>query len=344
MRHCLVAVVAVLIILPLAAQFTERLDVRIHELEVVVETRDGKPVTNLQRDDFIVMQDGVQQAITNFSVINESSASAKATVTPTGVAPATPPANVERKPRKFVFFIDEFEMHDATRDNMLRQMSELVGGMDKGDEAMVITPSLPERIPLFFTPDKESLMSTLTRVTGEMMRKGDVQSLGSAALAGGEQLGRGGCGQSVYACSQERLQQLQSIARALSDVPGRKVLVVMTTIMTSTPGLVLSTPVQAGKPIVSDFRDLRRVVTETARIAAASNVTIYGLEAYEPGYSALPGVTSEMGRGSGGAFNSATGQFSPPEVDTPLKPAQKRGQEGTQDMLQTLASMTGAKA
>src|SRR4051812_40930346 len=161
MRYCSVVVVAVFLTLPAAAQYTERLDIRVHELEVVVETRDGKPVTNLQRDDFIVLQDGVQQTITNFSVINESSASAETTVKATSVAPATPPANVEHKPRKFVFFIDQFKLLHATRDDFLREFSDIVGNLEGGDEAMVVTPSLPQRVPLFFTSDKNLLMKTL---------------------------------------------------------------------------------------------------------------------------------------------------------------------------------------
>ena len=49
MRYCSLAVIAVLLTLPAGAQFTERIDVRVHELEVVVETPDGTPVTGLTR-------------------------------------------------------------------------------------------------------------------------------------------------------------------------------------------------------------------------------------------------------------------------------------------------------
>ena len=338
MRYCIRAVVAASIILPLAAQFTERIDVRVHELEVVVDTRDGKPVTNLTKDDFIVLQDGVQQTITNFAVINESEGSAAVTADATQAnapAPAAQPV-VQRKPRKFVFFIDAFEMHDGTRNDLLKQCSDLMGTMEPGDEAMVVTPALTTRIPLFFTNDKDAVMKTLDRITAYMMRMGD------AAV-------RGDCGQSSYACATNRIENLRSVVRALSDVPGRKIVVLMTTVMTSTPGLSLGVPGDRSvgglvadprmrTPIISDdARDVRRLVEETARLAAASNVTIYGLEAYEPGYSALPGVTSDIGT------TNLSGANLGDRSNSALKPSAKRGQEGTQDLLITLAERTGAK-
>ena len=336
MRNCIPAVIAASIIIPLAAQFAERMDVRVHELEVVVETRDGKPVANLTKDDFIVLQDGVQQTITNFAIVNESEALA---VTAEGPQTAPQPqqsSQPERKPRKFVFFIDAFEMHDRTRNDLLKQCSDLMGTMGPGDEAMVVTPALTTRIPLFFTNDKDAVMKTLDRVTGYMMRMGDAAT-------------RGDCGQSSYACATNRIENLKSVVQALSDIPGRKVVVLMTTVMTSMPGLTLQMPAdrtvgglvadsRMRTPIISDnARDVRRLVEETGRLAAASNVTIYGLEAYEPGYSALPGVTSDIGT------TNLSGANLGDRANSSLTPSAHRGQEGTQDLLITLAERTGAK-
>ena len=342
-RYPTAALISLLLSSAAVSQFTERIDVRVHELEVVVETRDGKPVTDLQKDDFIVLQDGVEQTITNFSVVNESaataSASARAAEAPRSAA--APP----RKPRKFIFYLDEFAMHDTTRKDLLRQCAELVGVMREGDEAMVVTPASPQRIPLFFTPDKTVLMTTLDRVTSEMMRKEPVLQLDHL---GGESpsspddrvLRRGDCGQSPQKCAEERLGVLRSVVEALGQLPGKKVLVLMTTQMTSVPGLTLTNPGETPSDtikgllrpgIVSEFRDLRRLVNEVGRTAAANNVLIYGLETYEPGNQALPGVSVEEGRTSG-------------HDNASLTRSSKRGQEGTQDLLLTLADTTGGRA
>jgi hypothetical protein len=146
---------------------------------------------------------------------------------------------------------------------------------------------------------------------------------------------------------EDRLDQLAWVCRALSDVPGRKVVVVMTTIMTSIPEFELRTPAETASlvaprdisgrvGITHDRTDRRGLVAHVARVAAASNVTIYGLESYESGYDALPAdALVETGRsidaGPGGSpltLNSAAG----------------RAHGGTFDLLETLAEMTGAKA
>jgi hypothetical protein len=79
---------------------------------------------------------------------------------------------------------------------------------------------------------------------------------------------------------------------------------------------------------VSDYRDLRRISNEVARVAAAGNILIYGLETYEPGEQALPGVTIDHATGSNESLTRSS----------------KRGTEGTQDLLLSLADATGAKA
>ncbi|MGZ4777938.1 MAG: VWA domain-containing protein, partial [Thermoanaerobaculia bacterium] len=343
LRARILAVLALLILPSAIGQFNERIDVRVHELEVVVETRDGNPVADLQKDDFIVLQDGTPQEITNFSVVNESTATTSATGTTTTPGAARSAA-LPRKPRKFVFYLDEFAMHDATRKELLQQCAELVGVMKDGDEAMVVTPASPQRIPLFFTTDKSTLMTTLERVTGEMMRKGPVLRLDRLAAeppSSPDQrvLLRGDCGQSPQKCAEERLGVLREVVDALGQLSGKKILVLMTTQMSSMPGLAFTDPatntstadprLRAG--ILAEFRDLRPLVNTIGRTAAANNVLIYGLETYEPGNEALPGVTVEEGR------TEERGNAS-------LTRSSKRGQEGTQDLLLTLADTTGARA
>lgn len=326
---------------PLLSQFSERIEVRLHQLDVVIERRDGTPVTDLRKEDFEVRQDGVVQPITNFSLITESTAEDR-------IAPdAKQDQQVEqarpRTPRKFVFFVDEFPMHDATRAAILRQAGQLVESMNATDEAMVITPAARDHIPLLFTADKKSVMSMLDRVTRGMMRKEDVRKLdgegmenefqSSADPTGGEGfLRRGDCSQSLYACAKRRLGTLRSIAGALGQVPGKKVLVLLTMRMTSVPGLNLQAPLttnprdpRGSATILPDFRDLQRLTADAARVAAASNVLIYGLEAYEPGSSALSGMSVE----------AASPKFKRPS---------ERGEGGAQDLLRTLADATGARA
>src|SRR5690349_13086466 len=90
--------------------YFETFEVRLHNLEVVVTDAKGNPVRGLAKDDFIVLEDGKPQTITNFSLYDGGSATASS-VNPDAppkvepaveAAPTPPPA-----PRRFIFFVDD---------------------------------------------------------------------------------------------------------------------------------------------------------------------------------------------------------------------------------------------
>ncbi|HEX2059342.1 MAG TPA: hypothetical protein VHK90_01245 [Thermoanaerobaculia bacterium] len=53
-------------------QFQEAVEVRLYNLDVVVTDREGRPVRNLSREDFVVTENGVPQHVTNFAVYDSS--------------------------------------------------------------------------------------------------------------------------------------------------------------------------------------------------------------------------------------------------------------------------------
>src|SRR3954452_3938526 len=81
--------------------FLETLDVRITNVDVVVTDRAGKAVRNLGRDDFVILENGAPQTITNFAEYGGTSGVAEAVGQPNVPAASAPP------PRKFVFYIAE---------------------------------------------------------------------------------------------------------------------------------------------------------------------------------------------------------------------------------------------
>ena len=70
---------------------TQKIDVSIVNVDVVVAAKDGTPVRGLTRDDFQVFEDGVSQPITNFYAV-ESGAPAHALRAAEGSSPAGPAA------------------------------------------------------------------------------------------------------------------------------------------------------------------------------------------------------------------------------------------------------------
>ena len=329
------------------AQFSERIEVRLHQLNVIVETKDGKPVTNLTKDDFIVLKDKKPQTITNFSVYTESGGQAPSPVL-TAADSAAPAQPEPRERRRFVFFIDDVAIYPTSRNYLLERTNEILGVMGNGDEGMIYTPGSVQKIPLYFTGDKQALMTALARVTREMMFVSDTTPLDDPwepklpmaieiPKEKIEVLRRDDCGQSLEICSKKRLASLKSVVKALAHVGGKKVLVLMTNQMSSVPGLAFTgadganpAPQPFGgvfrKGVLTDFKTLQPVVDEVAREAAAANVTIYGIEPFERGVSTLPGVTSERGM-----------RQAQPRMD-------REPENGTWDSLLTLATQTGGKA
>ncbi len=335
MKRVIITICCVLAIAHVSAQFSERVEVRLHQLDVVVERRDGTPVTDLQKDDFEIRQDGVVQPITNFSLITESTATDRAVAEQQAQAAEAPRP---RPPRKFVFFVDEFAMHDAARAEILAQAAQVVDNMTGADEAMIVTPAARNHVPLFFTSDKNAVVNTLDRILKQMMRLEDARPLESSTLEIQNEdddhvLRRGDCGQSLDSCVKRKLAALRSIVAALGQLGGKKIVLVLSRSMSSVPGLRIDVRSSTRRPIdprgpvgiLPNFRDLQQIVADVARDASANNVLIYGLETYEPGMSALPGVSAE----------TAAWALSRPS---------ERGAAGVQDLLRTLAEATGARA
>jgi VWFA-related protein len=325
-----------------AAQYTERIEVRLHQLDVIVVTRDGRPVTDLTQDDFVVLMNRKPQTITNFSKYVELA-------TASSEAGASTAAEQPRERRRVIFFLDEVTLYPPSRDFLLKRVAELLDTMRPGDEAMIVTPaSVEEKIPLYMTGNRELIMRTLARITRDMMLRFDITPIESQwePQIGKVDIGYveketvrrvDDCGMSLEVCSKRRLTTLKSILATASELPGKKVLVLLTTRMSTIPGMILSNTSAANAPaansiadrrrqaIVNEFKTLEPLVKEVGREAAAANVTIYGIEPFERGKASLPGVTAER--------KELTG----PRMD-------RDSENGTWDTLRSLAEQTGGAA
>jgi VWFA-related protein len=322
------------------AQFRETVDVRLHNIDVIVETRAGEAVTNLTKDDFIVKQDGVVQPISHFSV------SSQVIERPAGATPE-PGAASAREARRFVFFLDEAGLNDLARNDLMEQATALIDQMKPDDEVMIVAAAASNQIPLFFTNDRKRALATLDAVTGQMMRLYNQERVGDQTrpvIAMREDTGedtqtdfvfrRGEC--SGINCSEQRLKMLRQVLESLAQVPGRKIMFLLTNRITSVPDWNLQqsrTPSGGGamaalrrEAILDHGKNLQPVVEEVARIAANSNVTVYGIEPFEAGEVALAGVSAER-----------SGQIAPGAAAT-------RGLPGAFDVLMDLAKLTGGRA
>lgn len=128
---------------------------------VDVEARDaqGKPVTDLQRGDFQLFEDGKKVDLTHFERMNRSTVP----VAPGAAAPspaAAPPATGE--PVHIVVYVDNLHIHAETRARALRQVRAFVAaGLVPGERVMVASQdvSLDTRLP--FSSDPAAIEAAL---------------------------------------------------------------------------------------------------------------------------------------------------------------------------------------
>lgn len=277
--------------------YFQTFEVRLHNLEVLVTDANGNPVRGLSREDFIVLENGVDQNVTNFSVYDSSTSMRLDETQRPAVREDEPPA----PPRRFIFFVDEMSLRKPVRSALIRNANALLDQLRPGDLAAVIRPDGANRMPQPFTTDTAAARKVLAE-TIESCQLGFTNfdeytrnATNAFAILDARR------GQTLYAYRtdkqvQQRLAQLRALIGSMAGIEGRKVLVLLTDGLPSIPsrvginpleqmGLVDERPVTDWGPM-GDFNPL---IAELGRTAAANGVTIYALEPQIPLASALRG-------------------------------------------------------
>lgn len=153
---------------PLAAQESEsqlpsevfpgdEIEVRVVNLEVVVENRAGERVTGLSPEDFRLLVDGADVAIEYFTEVAGKRAVA-------GTGSDTPPSigAAEIVPTNYVLFVDDDHTHVTSRSPSLRGFRDRLAMLPAGDHIAVVVQSRRQlEILSPFTTDREATRAAL---------------------------------------------------------------------------------------------------------------------------------------------------------------------------------------
>lgn len=259
-----------LVLAPVASgqtPYIETFEVELHNLDVVVTDPKGQPVRGLRKNDFVVLENGREQPITNFSLYDTSattasSVNAAAADQGTETFVATPPP-----PRHFVFFMDEIEVQLSTRKKLYRRLQEFVATMREGDVAAVVRPTTATRVVQEFTGDraaveralKEAIDQSDVKFTGLTL---DIARLRTAMNPGSsmqpEKLQGPSHKRNLIALAQReyavasrrrvehRLGQLRALTSSLAGIEGRKIVIMITMGLGAQPG-------SEGSPLEQDM-------------------------------------------------------------------------------------------
>jgi VWFA-related protein len=223
-------------------EFVIRSQTNVVLVDVRVWDKNGKPVTDLKQNDFHIWEDGKPQTISSFSLENvekltqaTSGGEAPATIDLGKLPPGVSPASVLQDRRLLVLFFDLTSMPPDDLMRALKAAREFVRTrVTPADLVAAATYTSSLRIIQNFTNDRDALDKALKGIlVGEqssgLSAQGAVGEAGTTNASGEEVVT-----QDVSAAftpdetefnifnTDEKLAAIESLARMLRDVPGRK--------------------------------------------------------------------------------------------------------------------------
>ena len=295
-----------------ADQFVDIVNVSVVNVDVYVTDKQGRPVTNLSKDDFQILENGRPVEITNFYAVNEGrsvvvdeeeQAQAPAPTAPApsqasqapqapraSQAPSTPPDQRLR----LVIYIDNFNLRPFNRNRVMRELRAFIGQkLGKDDQLMLVTYDRELNIRRTFTSDPSliaSAMLDLERISAQGVhadseRRDALQRIGeSENVSQAESIART-YAQSTYNDLSFSINALKKLIDSLAGMPGRKAVVYVSDGLQMIAGQDVFYAVQNKYSDQStsltqtlEF-DVSRRLTELTAQANANRITFYTIDA-----------------------------------------------------------------
>jgi VWFA-related protein len=333
MRHIPLLIVAFAAVLKMGAQdATFIVDSKLVVVNVTVKDKSGRPITNLKKEDFQLLEDGVPQKISVFELQQLSSdplapisftprpqtLEERVPAAPPGTSVTTPAARDPKRlqdKRLIGLFFDLSSMQPAEQ---LRAQEAgikfLRSQMTAADMVSIMTFSSKFRVVEDFTDDRDLLISTLQKMNvGE---GSDLAGMAATAADEGDDSGSFVADETEFNIfnTDRKLTALEDAARKLSVYPEKKALIYFSSGVEKT-GIENQSQLKA-----------------TINAAVRSNVSFYPVDAR--GLTALP-----PGGDASTASPRGTG------ILTGTKQQSLRNSfNDSQETLYTLAADTGGKA
>ena len=328
-----------------AGTFISRETVAVTNVDVVVEDGKGNRVTGLRKEDFVVIEDGLEQPVTNFfavqqgrlAVLGDEEIPPPPAVPPSG---APPPAAAGAPPTpktRIVIFVDNLSLTPFNRNRVLRNVEEWVRTAVKDNvEGMIVVWNRSLKIRRNFTNDGRDLSDVLKQIEDESAqgttRNSSLRDLlqridDSKSVDQSIQLARS------FAEEQQNdlkftFDAIKDTITRLSGVDGRKILVHVSEGLPQSPGAEVWRYIQDkfkdSTTMMNQFQfDQTPAYISIIQAANAAGVTLYMFDA--TGLAADPNVSVEN------RYQSA-------RLDTFVQ------RTNMQSMLQLMAEETGGAA
>jgi VWFA-related protein len=285
-------------------KISESIDVRVINVDVVVNDKKGNPVTGLTKDDFEIYENNFLKPISNFyEVDNTKGVPTAPVVVDANPTPALPkPVRVDEVPenqkRRIIFYIDNLSLAPFNRNRVFKQMKEFVPTiMRPGDEAMVATFNRSMKVRVPFTRDPVQIQTTLDIIAGESAmgtsnrseRKQTEDNINDArsydeALATARTYS-----ESIEHDLRQSQESLTGLMTTLAGVEGKKALVLTSEGFPMQPGREMFAYLDekakekgwrdTGTILEGMSFDSHEIIRDIARTANANGITMYTIHA-----------------------------------------------------------------
>ena len=146
--------------------FVDELEVTVVNIIAHVTARGDRPVTDLKREDFRILQDGVEKEITNFQLYTEEVYRSHVSGPPVPWPTSSPSPDAEPPPEPrpvyMVLYVDNENSHPIDRNRVLAQAREFVrANLNPPVEMMVASYQKSFKILQPFTSDPSEVLDAL---------------------------------------------------------------------------------------------------------------------------------------------------------------------------------------
>lgn len=265
------------------------------DLDVVVTDKDGRPVTDLKREDFTVRLAGKPVPIDYFARVDAGAIHAPdlATASPDQVLAAYRQGEQAYVPRHFLIYVETGHLAPEARKRGLEAVRDLVIRMGPNDRGRVVLFDRRSRELAEWTSSKETLFSALAKIDEIGAGMSRLNAERQALTAIDTVMARTAREQAIHRESVARryaeeqsvevrqmLQDVGSELTTLAPLPGKKAFLFVSGGFDFRPGHIMAA-YASGQPTVLSFtiRDVSGELTAIARKANASEITFYAMDA-----------------------------------------------------------------
>ena len=269
--------------------FTEEVEVRVMDLDVVVTDRNGRPVPDLRREDFTVRLGGKTVPIDYFARVDEGTIHAPdlASASPDQVLAAYRRGDEAYVPRHFLIYVDIGHLAPDGRKRGLEALRDLITRMGPNDLGRIILFDRRSKELTEWTSSKEQLFAALTKIEKAgvgmsrlLTERQTLRDIDTTRSRSSRQFLARQYAEQERAEVRQMLDDVGSELATLAPLAGKKAFLFVSGGFEFQPGYAMASyALGQGSLLAIDTRNVAPELDQIVRRANASEVTFYAVDA-----------------------------------------------------------------